>query len=296
MNTRLPILVATDFSCAADQAVQRAAMLAQQLGAELTLLHVVSPLMLYPGMESGSTADVWAAAGERAAAGKLDALAEELRARYGIAVQTAQRIGRAYRQIADHAAAMGAGLVVLGARGESSLVRLLLGSTAWRVLRVRKEPVLVVRNAPVEVYRRPLAAVDFSPDSHAALVWATHLSADGSAEALHVLPDEDERRLRSAGFDAEAVQQRRADMRAIANNLMANLLADMPAQTVGHIEIGLAAKVILERAAVRHADLLVLGRQGVDGLEEWLLGSVSKDAAQAADCDVLLLGRDARLV
>lgn len=294
MHIPLRILAATDFSCAADQAVQRAAMLAQQLGAELTLLHVVSPLALYPGMESGPETDIWAAACERTAAGQLDALAEVLRSRYGIAVQTAQRIGRAYRQIADHAAAMGAGLVVLGARGENSLARLLLGSTTWRVLRVRKDPVLVVRNAPVEAYRRSLAAVDFSPDSHAALAWAAHLSVDGSAEALHVLPDEDERHLRGAGLSAEAVRQRRVDMRAIAKNLMANLLADMPAQAAGHIETGPAAKIILERAAERRADLIVLGRQGAGGLEQWLLGSVSKDVAQAADCDVLLVGSDAR--
>ncbi|OZA29397.1 MAG: hypothetical protein B7X91_02080 [Hydrogenophilales bacterium 17-64-11] len=39
---------------------------------------------------------------------------------------------------------------------------------------------------------------------------------------------------------------------------------------------------------------MVLGRQGAGGLEEWLLGSVSKDVAQAADCDVLLVGSDAR--
>jgi nucleotide-binding universal stress UspA family protein len=286
------IVAATDFSPAADRAVLRAVFIAKQLGAELTLLHVVPPLALYPGMRIGPDAETWAAAGEHAAAGRLEAQAQILREHYAVRVHTAQRIGRAYRQIADHAAAMDAGLVVVGARGENSLARLLLGSTAWRLLRVRRGPVLVVRNAPFEAYHRPLAAVDFSPDSRAALAWAARLTADGRLDVLHVLPREDEEGLRGAGLDSQAIQQRKAEMHAIADNLMANLLADLPVRASGQVETGSAPKVILERAAERRAGLIVLGRHGIGGLEEWLLGSVSKDVAQAADCDVLLVGAD----
>jgi nucleotide-binding universal stress UspA family protein len=288
------LVAATDFSPWADQAVMRATTLAKQLGAELTLLNVVSPMTLYPGLDIGLGAEAYAAAGEHAAADRLEALAGVLRDRYAIPVRTAQRIGRAYRQIADYAATLGADLVVVGARGENSLARLLMGSTAQRLLRVRLGPVLVVRTAPLEPYCQPLAAVDFSPDSHAALAWAARLAGEGRLEALHVLPEEDEGRLRGAGLDSEAIRQRRAEMRAIAENLMANLLADLPVPAVGHVETGPAAKAILARAGESRADLIVLGRHGTGGLEEWLLGSVSKDVAQAADCDVLLVGADAR--
>lgn len=34
--------------------------------------------------------------------------------------------------------------------------------------------------------------------------------------------------------------------------------------------------------------LIVLGRHGKSGLQEFLLGSVAKDLAYAADCDVLV--------
>jgi nucleotide-binding universal stress UspA family protein len=57
-----------------------------------------------------------------------------------------------------------------------------------------------------------------------------------------------------------------------------------------HIESGYPSSRILESAADWHAELIVLGRQGRGGLEDFLLGSVSKDVAQAADCDVLLVG------
>lgn len=294
MAVTVRILAATDFSPAADRAVLRAAFVAGQLGAELTLLHVVPPLALYPGMAIGPPDETYAATGERAAGERLDAQAQILREHYALTVRTAQRIGRAYRQIADYAESMNADLVVVGARGENTLARLLLGSTAWRLLRVRKGPVLVVRSAPVEAYRRLLAAVDFSPDSRAALAWAARLAADDHLDALHALPAEDEGRLREAGLDSEAIRQRQAEMRAIAENLMAKLLADLSVQATGHVETGPAAGVILERAAEWRAGLTVLGRHGAGGLEEWLLGSVSKDVAQAADCDVLLVAADAR--
>lgn len=286
------LVAATDFSPEADQAMLRATYIAKQLGAELTLLHVVSPLALYPGMDIGPDAGAYADAGERAAAERLEALAGVLRDHYALSVRTAQRIGRAHRQIADYAATHGADLVVVGARGEHSLARLLLGSTAQRLLRVRPGPVLVVRNAPVGPYRHPLAAVDFSADSRAALTWAARLAGEGRLEALHVLPVEDEGRLREAGLDSQAIRRRRAEMRAIAENMMANLLADLPVQAAGQVETGPAARAILARAGEARADLIVLGRHGAGGLEEWLLGSVSKDVAQAADCDVLLVGGD----
>jgi len=290
MNTPLHILAATDFSPAADRALLRAAFIAKQSGAELTLLHVVSPLALYPGMDIGPDAQAYDAAGERAAADRLEALARVLRDHYALSVRTAQRIGRAHRQIADYAASHGADLVVVGARGENSLTRLLLGSTAWRLLRVRRGAILVVRQAPVGAYRTTLAAVDFSHDSRAALAWSARLAADGRMEALHVLPRENETRLRAAGLDGAAIEERRAEMRAIAENLMANLLAELPAGATPRFEHGPAAEAILACAAEWGADLIVLGRHGSGDLEEWLLGSVSKDVAQAADCDVLLAG------
>lgn len=292
MNVPLRILAATDFSPAADRATLRATYIAKQLGAELTLLHGVSPLALYPGMDIGPDPGSYAAVGELAAADRLEALARVLRDHYAIPVRTAQRTGRAYRQIADYATAHDADLVVVGARGEGPLARLLLGTTAQRLLRVRLGPVLVVRAAPVGAYRQTLAAVDFSPASHAALAWSARLAGNDRVQALHVLPEEDEARLRGAGLDSAAIRLRQAEMRAIAEKLMAKLLADLPTQAAGHVETGPAAKLILERAAEWRADLIVLGRHGSGGLEEWLLGSVSKDVAQAADCDVLLVSGD----
>lgn len=288
------ILAATDFSPQAELGVLRAAFLARQWTAELTLLHVVPPPVFYPGMElvpdASAYMDAYAAAGERVASERLAAIATVLRDQYDIPVQTVLRTGRAYRLIADYASAHDIDLVVVGARGENALARLLVGSTAHRMLRVRMGPVLVVRNAAVGAYRQPLAAVDFSPHSRVALAWAMRLAAGGTVQVVHVLPQEDEDRLRAAGLDSSAIRQRRAGMKAIAEELMHNLLAETQGQTVPCLTAGQTAQEILAHAAETQADVIVMGRHGAGGLEEWLLGSVSKDVTQATECDVLLVG------
>jgi len=45
----------------------------------------------------------------------------------------------------------------------------------------------------------------------------------------------------------------------------------------------------LYRYIAQHADLIVMGQHGKSGLEGWLLGSVSKDVSQTAQCDVLIM-------
>lgn len=293
MPTMPPIVAATDFSSDANRAVLRAALIARQQGAELHLLHVASPLALYPGQDVGPADDATISAG---LGEQTEATARVLRERYGIRVRVARRLGRAHGQIADYAAEVDAGLVVVGARGRSPLLRLLLGSTAWRLLRVCRRPVLIVRGEPVAPYGRVLAAVDFFPHSRAVVEWARRLAADGRLQILHALEPLDESDLRARGVDGAAIKQQREEMRGIAENLMASLCASVP----GGVETGLESQIvpgypsalILESAADWRAELIVLGRQGCGGLEDFLLGSVSKDVTQEAVCDVLLVEGD----
>jgi len=282
MHTTSCILAATDFSAAATCAVRRAALIASQLGATLHVLHVVSPLNLYPGQ------NIDAAALNNSA---LDGAAEQLRPllaslaeEFGIHTHAAWRIGRVHAQIADYAREVTADLVVVGARGEHSLMRSFLGSTTSRLLRVYGSPVLIVRR-PNWLYEHVLVAVDFSADSDAALVWGRRLAGETCLDVLHVLAPEMDRRLPLTEREAA-----NADMRTIAHNLMDNLLAELPGNNASHIETGYVPTRILELAQQWRSDLIVVGRHGHGGLEAFLLGSVSKNVVQAAECDVLVAG------
>lgn len=285
------IVAATDFSAAAGHAVSCAALIARQQGAELHLLHVISPLALYPGMDIDPVMDDTLRLA--AARSSLDAAARELHERFGIRVQIAQRIGRSHSQIAEYASAVAADLVVAGALGKSFLPRFLLGSTAWRLLRVCQCPVLIVRFDPTEVYRQVLAAVDFFPHTRAVAEWASRLACDGRLQLLHVLEPLDDGDLHHAEPNAAtAIRQRREEMRTIAENLMANLRSGLSGEVESRIETGYPPALILACAPTWRAELIVLGREGRGGLEKLLLGSVSKDVAQAAERDVLVAGTD----
>lgn len=286
MQAITTLVAATDFSAAAKRALRRAALVAKQHGAELHLLHVTAPLAPYPGQEIGP-AD--GAVRDATIHDRFDAAARWLHEHYGVRVRVAQRIGRAHTQIADYAATVCADLVVVGARGESSMPRLLLGSTAWRLLRVCHRPVLIVRGEVDEPYHQVLAAVDFFPHARAVVEWAGKLAGDGQVRLLHVLEPLDERDLHAWGLDGATLQQRRDEIRVIAENLMANLCSGLKGEVGSRIETGYPPARILECAVDWRMGLIVLGRQGRGGLEEFLLGSVSKNVAQAADCDVLIV-------
>lgn len=287
------IVVATDFSAAAEQAVQRAARIAQAQQAELHLIHVVRPLDLYPGLTWGP--DELGQHDEALRHSEQSLLEEQaavLGDAFGIRVQAATLLGRVHNEIAAYAKEVAADLVVSGARGENSLLDLVLGSTASRLLRVATCPVLIVRKPAAEPYGKVLAAVDFSPVSAQVLAQALEIAGDAQVDVVHVLGSEVERRLRKAKLAGVDVADWLERQRSEAGRHLDTLLSALGGgRTVGRRLLpGLASAVICQEIEDTEADLVVLGRHGYGGgLQDWMLGSVSKDVALAASCDVLLI-------
>ncbi len=287
------ILAATDFSDFSDRVVQRAAHLASQHQAELHLLHVVRPLDLYPVLtlapdEFGHTDEELLQSEQT----RVEAMAASLTSLFGIRVHTVTRLGRAHTEIAAYAEKVSADLVAAGARGENTLMDLFLGSTTSRLLRVATCPVLIVRNPADQPYRQVLAAVDFSPVSAMVVRQALSLAGGAQVQALYVLGSEVEQRLRRAKADQVDITGWLDRLRSDAEKQMDALLASIESgAAVGRlIQPGFAPAAICRCIDESHADLVVMGRHGYGGgLQDWMLGSVSKDVALAAACDVLII-------
>lgn len=284
------IVAATDFSDVAGRATERAALIAQQLSAEMHLLHIVHPLDIYPGPElSFGSQRHYGRMQQEAGKKQLDKIAKSLHNKFGIPVQAAARIGRPHIQIADYARSIGPSLVVAGARGENTLLDLLLGSTASRLLRVATCPVLIVRNKHVKPYHEVIAAIDFSGDSIKVPALARTVAPDAHIEALHVFDLVQEARMREIGLDDTKLQKYRDEVLAKVQKDLSSMAAELgDCQMTCHASTGYPPAEICKRAAATEADLIALGRQGKSGLQEFLLGTVSKDVASAAECDVLL--------
>ena len=164
------ILVATDLSAPARRAAERGALLSRQTQAALDLLHVadLSPLDHLRQWLPGQAQDMPQRVLEAAQA-QVQALADLLRQRHGVAANTHVRTGAVTNELVRIVKELQADLLVCGARGESVVRHLLLGTTAQQLLRHSPCPLLVVKRDAALSYRTVLAPTDFSGPSRAAL-------------------------------------------------------------------------------------------------------------------------------
>lgn len=287
------IVATTDFSPAAERCIQRAASMAKQLNAELSLIHVAHPLDLYVGTELsfGSQKHI-ARMQEEVNKSQLNRLADTLKEDFDIHIHVVTRIGLAHAEIASYAASKTGCLIVAGARGENenTLLNLLLGSTATRLLRSATCPVLIVKNKKIAPYQQVIAAVDFSEGSKAVPAMACAIAPEASIEMLHVFDLVLEARIRQIGLDDEKLHQYQNSALINVGKQLDEILANTADYRVTRkVVSGYPAAEVCTRATKLPADLIVIGRHGKSGFQEWLLGSVSKDVSQAATCDVMVV-------
>lgn len=283
------ILATTDFSDNGRDAAGRAAMLAAETRADLALLHVMSG----PSLES--LYDLFASPAEaedrliEEPRRLLEDLAETIHRERGVTASVRVRVGRLVDEIV--AEAESADLLVLGARGTSPLRDLLLGSTADRALRKRRQPTLIVKCRAESSYRRVLVPVDFSPGSVQSLRLAMRVAPDADCTVFHAYDIPLEGSLRLAGVSMERLAEHRERARLDALHVMAELVRQAGGDLRGFTPVtksGEAALLILGEAADRNADLIVMGKRDRTRLEELLLGSTTAHVLAGAHCDVLI--------
>lgn len=137
------ILVAVDFSVCSKAALDYAAVLARNIGAALTLVHVVEPYVYPEDLSAGLTVEQVDARWMRTAKTKLEELREQ-KGCEGTPWNVIVTMGPAWRQIVETAKTRKADLIVTGTHGYTGLTHVVLGSTAERVVRHAGCPVLVV--------------------------------------------------------------------------------------------------------------------------------------------------------
>jgi nucleotide-binding universal stress UspA family protein len=295
-----PVLAATDFSSAAEQAVWRAAHLARQLGAPLVLVHVHEAPALgevwrqfqawMPGMSGAELAAL-----RQAAQARLQSLAEALEAKLGRAVAARVRSGRAATAIAEEAAACAAQLVVVGARGEHGLAEAVLGSTAERLLHSVACDLLLVREYGGRHYERMLLPTDLGPESRKALRRLRRLLPAVDSVLLHAYELPCENKLAYAGVDAARLDElhRRAQAElALALQSLAREVGHSDLPGVCKVVHGYPPAVIAAQAEALGADLIALSAGSRSTLERVVLGSVCLHLALESPCDLWLVRSD----
>lgn len=285
------MLAVTDFSEAADVALRQASGYARMTEAKLTVLHVVPDFVranpLFPqGSEDDINTEVEL---EKRALDELGERVKDVTGRPQYEVNLAVRIGTVEVAVVSYAEEHQVDTIVVGATGRTGLTRLLLGSTAERVVRYAHGAVLVAReSAPSS---RVLVATDLSEAALPAVERARAEAAWRGAklELLHVID------LSSLGWAVAAgpfggapvpvPQERLEEMRRIATEALRALGG--PDAGI-HVVEGSPRRAIVGTAEALQADLVVVGTHGRTGLRRMALGSVAEAVVRAAPCSVLV--------
>lgn len=141
------ILVATDFSRAAEHGLEKAAELARDTGAKVTVCHVLDPSPLAPYATRGDS-NAQLAIEQDVEKAIHEALTEEVRARFADVAKTKTALiisSNAADGICHYAEKEDVDLIVLSTHGRTGLAHLLIGSVAEKVVRHAPCPVLTVR-------------------------------------------------------------------------------------------------------------------------------------------------------
>lgn len=294
MPPTLPILVATDLSAAADEAIRQADQRACAAGAPLVVCHVLPNLQpstpLFPQQQQAADM-AQPALRERA----LTAIAERVDAlvrRRGDEIQIHLLDDAPAEAIVALASEVDAQLVVVGSSGEGGLQHMLLGGVAEHVVREAHCPVLVARSH--EPTHRILVATDFSDPAMPAVAAAavesrrpgTRVTIVHAVDFSPVLADP------SLALGAGGAAVEPALIEEVDAEIEQRLAASLAAHDIkGDCTVvqGPATVAITDTAERIGADLLIVGTHGATGFRRLMLGSVAEAVVRNAPCSVLVV-------
>jgi nucleotide-binding universal stress UspA family protein len=283
------ILVATDLSQAADEALRQGAALVGPGGA-LGVLHVLPSLqavsMLFPQRHAGDALEVG-----RIVAQASEAVGARVARECGRDAELFVQEGVDYAEIVRRAEEWRADVVVVGSHGHGGLARV-LGGVAERVVRHAHCPVLIARPTPARGC--VLAATDLSEPALPAVKAAeaearrrgvplkvAHAVDFLQAEGLYLLG-----LTPPAGYVAD-------DLRDPARARLSAMMTAAGIDAESRVLDGPAPGAIVRYAEELGAELVVVGAHGRTGLTRLLLGSVAEKIVRSASCSVLVVRMDA---
>ncbi len=290
------VLFATDFSPTSESALPYATAISRRFGGTLHVAHVIpdsSLLLMTGGVDYVSVGTLYEDAHSDAQE-KIQRITSRLG---GIPYRTYVRHGQVWTNLASIVKENAIDLIVVGSHGRTGLGKLLLGSVAENILRHSPCPVLTVgpkvggraklqefqtkggELAPVELeLRQILFATNFTTGSIIVAPVAVGLAGQFRAQLtlMHVIEEYADLDNRPGPIE-DGVRK----LQALVPNDAS--LAYAPEFVM---EFGPAAECILNTAAEREADLIVLGARPADGTVHLPWSTVHRVVAHAA-CPVL---------
>lgn len=290
------VLFATDFSDTSEAALPYATAISRHFGSTMHVAHVMSDTSLL--LSTGGVDYVSVGTLYEDAHSEAQEKVQGITSRLGdIAHRSYVRHGQVWSNLSNIVAENGIDLIVVGTHGRTGLGKFLLGSVAEDILRHAPCPVLTVGPrvsgyarlpelshkgrdlSPAELELQQIVyATNFTPASLKVATFAIALAEEFEARLtlMHVIEDYEHLSARPGPIE-EGVRQLQAVVPKDA------ALAYVPEIVM---EFGSASQCIVDTAAEREADLIVLGARAVDRSTHLPWSTVHRVVAHAS-CPVL---------
>jgi nucleotide-binding universal stress UspA family protein len=274
------ILVPTDFSPTAEDAVHTAIFVAKRFNSKFCLLHVM------PGTVD-SYPEVRAMVIERVN-DRLQEITDQIRAEGIQDVETVVDHGVPFDQIDKHATQRDVNVIIMGAGKSAHGGSFRLGTTAARIRRKATKPVWIVKPGASPQISKILCTVDCSKSSGRALKNAIHLSRELPADlavltVVQGLPDYYQH---FGKIDAKAEKASAQEQLPQFEQFLGEFdFHDVHWNKV--IRYGKPAQEIVAVAHETKSDLLVMGSVGRTGLSRIMIGGVARRVAQEIPCSIV---------
>jgi len=259
------ILVPTDFSDVAHNALSHALKIAEVYGNEITLLNIQDD----SGFKGFFGNEEKLKLIEEAVQSRFDKLIEECKiTAQGVKINKIIAYGKIYKVVNETAETGNYDSIVMGTNGASGLGQI-IGSNSSRVINYAKIPVIVVKEKPIDAggYEKIVLPIDLSIESRQKVKWAVHLAKKFNSE-IHVI------------YENFTDKDYRNKIHAVVNQTQDIL----DVQGVKYVVRGLDdekypdgfAEDTLNYAIEISADLIIIMTQQEKGFSEFLLGSYAQ--------------------
>lgn len=183
------ILVPTDFSDVASNALDHAVTIAKGYGNDILLVHIVEANFLSSII--GGKNNIKGGIVGQMLQDKLNELSKSIKEKHGVNTTGVIKEGRIYKTILEIAEEEELDSIVMGTNGAEGLEQI-MGSNSSRVIAQSPVPVVVVKEKKVgEGYKDIVFPVDLSVESKQKTWWAIHL-AQKFDSTVHIIAEKED--------------------------------------------------------------------------------------------------------
>lgn len=281
MKLMQQVLVATDRSAMAKEALRRAISVAKKKDAQLFIIHVIEPPFIeYPCLKPIDQSEI-----KKSITDEIDHLNSEAQVEYNLFIEH----GDVVDIIIHKAEQLEVDLIILGCNGKADIKSNYFGTTTLKVIQRTHLPVLVVKNEVKNIYQKMIAPTDMSDSSKESILFANTLFTKPTRKYLFAHQTFTELSSLTYHVSEEQRQSIQIEMEMTARAKLEAFTKEVGGGDTAYIHFQASVNEDLLNYIIEDkADLLVLGSKGVDNLNSFVFGSTASFLLRMSPTDVLV--------